>query len=169
MGYPNEPGAVRGSETSEEAAATIASHRGSMNERIIANLNARGPWGATSKEVGAELKMKPQTVSARFAELRHSGGILRTLAKRTTQGQYRAYVYISAEVSRAHPGIEVEESRKRPPSDIVLRKQIEVIQHDASLLTQRMDEYLWADGLKILSRKLAAESKKLMKMLNSKS
>ena len=165
MGYPNEPGAVRGSETSEHAARLIAPDRGSMHEQITDYLTARGTWGATSREVGDVLKMKPQTVSARFAELRESEGIRRTMTKRTTQGPYKAYVYISSGVAAAYPEIATEDRSPKPTSDRALREQIQVIQYAVSLLDTRMDEYLWTDRLRVLSRRLVTEAKKLERML----
>jgi DNA-binding Lrp family transcriptional regulator len=165
MGYPNEPGAVGGSATSEHAAMLIAPSMRAMHQRIIEALTAKSTWGATSKEAGDILKMKPQTVSARFAELRASGQIKRTMSKRTTQGQYKAYVYISAAVARAFPEIELENIDPKPTSDKDLRDQIQVIQYAVSLLDARMDEYIWTDRLHVLSKRIAKEAKKLEKML----
>lgn len=165
MGYPNEPGAVRGSETSEEAGRLIKPHAESMHHRILDYVSARSTWGATSKEVGEVLKMKAQTVSARFAELRESGQIKRTMTKRTTQGPYKAFVYITKEVAEAYPEIKTESRETVPTSDKVLREQIKLIQHASGLLDTRMDEYLWSDRLRVLSRRLVTEAKKLEKML----
>tara|TARA_R110000823_G_scaffold298760_1_gene419207 strand:- start:373 stop:792 length:420 start_codon:yes stop_codon:yes gene_type:complete len=94
MSYPNGPGFVRGSDTSEQASRSVAVKAADMRKQILQMLASRGLHGATSREAGEWLGIKPQTISARFAEMSQRGEIGRTPRKRATQGGCKAYVYV---------------------------------------------------------------------------
>ena len=71
--YPDSPGFVRGSDTSEAAANDVKSVAGAMRTRILEWISDRGFPGATCDEVEVALSMKHQTASARISELSSSG------------------------------------------------------------------------------------------------
>jgi predicted transcriptional regulator len=87
-------GYVKGSETSEHAARLVQSKAGAMRSKVIELIKSRGNYGCTSYEASKALGMKTQTVSARFSELSQFGWIIKTNKKRTTQGNYKAAVYV---------------------------------------------------------------------------
>ena len=103
MTYPKDPGFVSGSETSEHAAGEVASRTEAMRNKILGMARLRGMFGCTSNEAGTELGMKPQTVSARFAELSQRGLLIKTGRKRTTQGSYKAAVYVTNDYAHLVP------------------------------------------------------------------
>src|SRR5688572_16872887 len=55
---------------SEAANARVHSQKAVDRQRIIAYADFMGPYGITFKEVCKDLDLKPQTASARLAELR---------------------------------------------------------------------------------------------------
>ena len=136
MTYPKDPGFVRGSDTSEQAAIEVASRSEAMRNKIMSMVKLRGMFGCTSNEAGKELGMKPQTVSARFAELSHRGMLIRTLRKRTTQGNYKAFVYVTCDFAQFVP--RNEESVMRQLSKV--RNRIEVLQREEEMLLRRMND-----------------------------
>jgi len=60
----------RGNEASEAANALVHDHKAVDRQRIISYAEFMGSYGITFKEVCAALDMKPQTASARLAELK---------------------------------------------------------------------------------------------------
>ena len=138
MTYPKDPGFVNGSETSEHAAGEVASKTEAMRKKIMDLVRNRGMFGCTSYEAGIELGMKPQTVSARFAELSQRGRLIKTVRKRTTQGNYKAAVYVTDHYKNFVP-------RNTLPTELRLeniRKAIAKLQGEEALLMEELNGQL---------------------------
>lgn len=89
--------AVRGSETSEAAAKSIAPESETLRDKILAAIRARGRNGLTDDEGEVMLSMRHQTYSARRRELYLAGRIILSGARRWTRARRFADVYIAAE------------------------------------------------------------------------
>lgn len=72
MSYLNEPGFVAGSQSSEEAAASMKESAASIRHKIWSYV-ANSPGGKTCDELEAELYLSHQTASARCTELKSLG------------------------------------------------------------------------------------------------
>jgi hypothetical protein len=135
MTYPKDPGFVNGSETSKHAAGEVESKASAMRERIMGLVRMRGMFGCTSYEAGIELGMKPQTVSARFAELSQRGMLIKSGRTRKTQGNYKAGVYVTEDYSHLVP-------RNTLPTEARLaniRKAIVKLQQEEALLMEKLN------------------------------
>ena len=76
QGYPNSPGHVAGSTTSERAARRIAGHAKAIGQQILELLQER-PGGLTADEVAAALHMvQPYAARPRLAELHRRGEVV---------------------------------------------------------------------------------------------
>jgi predicted transcriptional regulator len=136
MTYPKDPGFVSGSETSEHAAKEVESKAGAMRNAIMELVRLRGMFGCTSYEAGAELGMKPQTVSARFAELSQFGWLIKTGRKRVTQGNYKAFVYVTRDYAHLVPK-NVKPTLQRLEN---IRKAIVKLEEEAAMLRGRLND-----------------------------
>jgi hypothetical protein len=67
------------------AAANARTNKARDAARIMAHVHQQGMHGATADEVEIALAMLPQTVSARFADLKKSGDLLKTGERRLTR------------------------------------------------------------------------------------
>ena len=81
--YPDEPGAVAGCDTSEQAAQTIDAS--SMRRKVRSYVDSQGASGATCDEVEVALEMRHQTASARVRELVLRGELRDSGARRPTR------------------------------------------------------------------------------------
>lgn len=97
MTYPNEPGYVAGSDTSRDAADSVANTALTMRMHIFDLLAKREPAGMTCDEVETALGYRHQTASARLRELSLSGAIHDTGDRRLTRSGRSARVYRVAE------------------------------------------------------------------------
>lgn len=93
MIYPNEPGFVAESDTSESAASRMTKAV-VLREQVRARVEAAGWSGATCDELEVALSMKHQTCSARCTELKLEHHIFPNGKKRMTRGGHRAAVYV---------------------------------------------------------------------------
>jgi len=89
---------AKGSDTSRDAATSIANSAGDCRARIFGFIGR--PEGSTCDEAEAAFGWRHQTVSARFWELERSGLIKKSEARRATRSgrAARVYVPVSAEV-----------------------------------------------------------------------
>lgn len=92
--YRSEPPYNAGSETSKEAAESIAPSRGKLAQEVYEFIEARGRHGAICDEVERELGMAHQTASARVRELYLNNAIKKTERKRKTRSGRSAFVYV---------------------------------------------------------------------------
>jgi hypothetical protein len=94
--YPEDPGFVRGSDTSEAAAESVvapaAAIRAIVRQHIV-NAEHRDPPGCTCDELEAVTGGRHQTVSARVRELVLSGDIHDTGDRRPTRSGRNARIY----------------------------------------------------------------------------
>ena len=90
------PPYVRTSNTSREAAESIAHATGSLRSKILAHLADSGIEGKTCDECEVDLEMSHQTTSARIRELREDKAILDTGLQRKTRSNRNAAVYVAA-------------------------------------------------------------------------
>lgn len=95
MKYPNQPGYVRNSDTSREAAESMRKAAPSIRERIYTWIEWRGYFGATADEVEAKSGIRNQTITARIRELELSGRLTKTDDKRKTRSGRNARVYVA--------------------------------------------------------------------------
>jgi hypothetical protein len=89
--YHGKPPAVRGSDTSEAAADSVATGAALLRERVYRVIAERD--GATCDEVEAQIDGRHQTVSARVRELVQLGRIVDTGQRRPTRSGRAARVY----------------------------------------------------------------------------
>ncbi len=93
--YPDRPGHVRGSDTSEAAAGSLDESTLSRLRRKVHAFIAMRADGATCDEVEIALDLRHQTASARVRELVLGGFIEDTGRRRLTSSGRRARVYQS--------------------------------------------------------------------------
>lgn len=93
-GYPDAPGFVAGSETSQEAAASVEDSAESMRARVKAYIGRMRSIGSTCDEVEVDLDMIHQTASARIRELFLFGEIEKAGERRKTRRNRNAEVYV---------------------------------------------------------------------------
>lgn len=84
---------VADSETSRDAAESIAPFLTGLRARVYSAVARAGDHGLTCDECEVQLSMRHQTCSARFRELTDSGVITRTHKKRPTRSGRDAFVY----------------------------------------------------------------------------
>lgn len=84
---------AKGSETSEEAAESMAPLAAEIRERVFKYIKDCGPWGSTCDMAEQALGLTHQTCSARFNELRNRKRIVDSGATRLTRSGRKAVVY----------------------------------------------------------------------------
>jgi predicted Rossmann fold nucleotide-binding protein DprA/Smf involved in DNA uptake len=93
--YPNRPGSVANSDTSEAAADSLDDDLLSrMRRQCLDYITARPQLGATCDEIEVALGMRHQTASARLRELELAGRIEKTSYRRPTRSGRGAQVYL---------------------------------------------------------------------------
>jgi len=85
---------VRGSDTSEAAAASVDETTPYLRRRVFDYISARGAEGATCDEVEGALDMRHQTASPRVNELAGRGAIVDSGRRRKTRSGRSAAVYV---------------------------------------------------------------------------
>lgn len=96
--YPQRPGYVAGSDTSEGAAGSFDSAvLQRLRGMVFALVKQRARFGATCDEVEIELQLRHQTASARLRELVLAGAIEDTGRRRDTRSHRKARVYCTIE------------------------------------------------------------------------
>lgn len=90
--YDGRPPHVRGSDTSEGAAESVAGETARLRRRVLGDV-AGCADGATCDEVEVRLGLRHQTCSARIRELVLLGRLVDTGAKRRTRSGTPARVY----------------------------------------------------------------------------
>lgn len=103
--YPNNPGYVRGSDTSEAAAKSVVDAK-TGRYLVCEYIRRCGAAGATCDEIEAGLGMRHQTASARLAEARRLWLVWDSGERRKTRSGRSAAVYVTC-------GIRIGSSRKR--------------------------------------------------------
>jgi hypothetical protein len=93
--YHGEPPYVAQSDTSREAAYSVAPTAASMRASVLRLFVHRGQHGATDDEIERSLGMLHQTASARRRELQLGGYIERTERRRLTSSGRSAGVYVA--------------------------------------------------------------------------
>ena len=96
--YPNAPGFVAGSDTSEAAAASIDA--GSMREIAYKAIQHSGLHGMTSDELEMTIGMRHQTASARIRELAMNGRVFDSGQRRQTRSGRKAVVWLAYRFAR---------------------------------------------------------------------
>ena len=99
--YPNAPGHVAGSDTSEAAADSVEDTAASMRARVLWAIERRGAYGTTDDELEVLLGMRHQTVSARRRELELLDAIHKTTERRKTRSGRTAAVVAAGTASRS--------------------------------------------------------------------
>lgn len=107
--YPDKPGHVRGSDTSEAAADSIDAE--TMQARVLECIRGRGAYGTTDDELEVLLEMRHQTCSARRRELELKGLVFLTPNRRLTRSGSSAGVYSCI----PQPAVEPEPVPTSPP------------------------------------------------------
>lgn len=92
-----KPKFAAGSDTSEEAAESMAEHVPGLEAKVLAAIVVFGAAGATTDELEAALGMSHQTCSARVNGLAERGAIADSGARRKTRSGRRATVYVASE------------------------------------------------------------------------
>ena len=93
MSYPDRPGYVRGSDTSQSAAESLSDETvANMRGKVLAFVK-ESMIGATCDEVEVALCMRHQTASARLRELVLDGKLQDTGERRLTRSCRPARVY----------------------------------------------------------------------------
>lgn len=93
--YPNHPGFVAGSETSEDAATSMRASAGSLRAMIWQHAYQIGTFGVTCDEIEVYFNIRHQTASARIRELDLSGDLVKTGRRRLTISGRHAFVYVA--------------------------------------------------------------------------
>jgi predicted transcriptional regulator len=91
--YPDRPGYVATSDTSEDAADSLSDNSLSRLRRWVYEHIKGNPNGATCDEIEVALDMRHQTASARLRELFLGGLVYTTDECRLTRSRRRAHVY----------------------------------------------------------------------------
>lgn len=92
----DEPPYARGSDTSREAAESVAPLTGKWRVMVYGMIARRGDHGATCWECEQILGRAHQNISARIWELRHSGWIKDSGDRRPTGSRRNAVVWVKA-------------------------------------------------------------------------
>lgn len=91
--YPHTPGFVKGSDTSEAAAASIPAD--TLRAKVYAKIFRTGPAGMTCDECEVEMRGRHQTISARIRELVLGSSLVDTGRRRFTRSGRQAAVYVA--------------------------------------------------------------------------
>ena len=95
--YPDRPGAVKGSDTSEAAADSLSDGDLSRIRKLILSWVRACPRGSTCDEIEAALGLRHQTASARIRELVLTGYLVDSGQRRLTRARRSARVYMATE------------------------------------------------------------------------
>lgn len=95
--YGGFPPFVRGSDTSQAAAASIMPRHGSMKRMVLDEFIESGTEGLIDNEIEIKLRLRHQSASARRRELELDDLIVRTDRKRLTDSGRFARVYVLKE------------------------------------------------------------------------
>jgi hypothetical protein len=93
--YPNAPGFVAGSTTSEAAAESVVGTAYTMRARVYAAIFGAGEYGFTDDELEVLLRMRGSTVRPRRRELVLKGLIADAGFTRVTRSGRQAVVYVA--------------------------------------------------------------------------
>lgn len=104
MTYPEKPGYVRGSDTSEAAAGTMVSATGTMRAQVLEMIR-NAPNGMTCNEVEIETGWVHQSASARIREVALSGLIKDSGCRRPGRSGRQQRVYIA---TKSGPSVQME-------------------------------------------------------------
>jgi predicted transcriptional regulator len=91
--YPEQPGFVAGSDTSEDAADSLDDRTLGRLRRLVLGHVSGNPNGATCDEIEVALELRHQTASARLRELQLRGWVETSNEKRLTRSGRMAHVY----------------------------------------------------------------------------
>jgi predicted transcriptional regulator len=91
--YPERPGFVQGSDTSEDAADSLDDRTLGRLRRLVLDRVSGSPSGATCDEIEVALELRHQTASARLRELQLMGWVETSNEKRLTRSGRMAHVY----------------------------------------------------------------------------
>ena len=97
--YPQVPGHVD-RDTSRAAAKLIEPKAANLRQRVLAELQVRGSFGATCDELEQAFGMSHQTVSARCRELNMTGKTRDSGQRRPTRSGRKAIVWVAKEGQR---------------------------------------------------------------------
>jgi hypothetical protein len=89
------PPYARGSDTSHDAAKSMASHAGTIRGRVLEYIRTFCDNGATCDQCELDLGLSHQTTSARINELRNLALIVDSGKRRKTRSGRNAVVWIS--------------------------------------------------------------------------
>ena len=103
---------MRDSDTSREAAESMASIAPTIRQRVYQYILSQGHFGSTDDEIEVGLSMSHQTASARRRELEKCGAVYRTDERRPTRSGRRAGVYRA--VPGAYSGTRIGRPLKAP-------------------------------------------------------
>ena len=92
--YAGRPGFVRGSDTSEAAADSVADRRVSHQQKVLKYFKRVGTQGTTDDDIEVALGLRHQTASARRRELELKGLVSKTDRRRRTRSGRTAAVYV---------------------------------------------------------------------------
>lgn len=95
MPYKDGVPYVQGSDTSHEAAESIADRAASMRAQVADEIRRSGIYGATCDEIEIALGMKHQTASARIKDLKDRGAVRDSGVRRPTRSGCLAVVYVT--------------------------------------------------------------------------
>ena len=90
--YPDSPGYVKGSDTSQAAAESIPAS--TLRAKVYQIIYRAGPRGKTCDEVEVAMHGRHQTVSARIRELVLSNDLIDTGLRRATRSGRMAAIYV---------------------------------------------------------------------------
>lgn len=86
---------AKGSDTSEAAAESMATHAGAIRERVFGFILGTTPAGGTTCDnIEKWLRLRHQTASARVWELFHAGRIVDSGKRGRTRSGRRAVIYV---------------------------------------------------------------------------
>lgn len=94
FGITRSPGYVRGSDTSEAAAASVAPDAATLRAMVFGAIKRSGPIGKTCAEIEDQLGMRHQTASARIRELVLSGYLVDSGQRRKTPSNRDAAAWV---------------------------------------------------------------------------
>jgi predicted transcriptional regulator len=94
--YPDAPGYAP-PQTSKDAAGSMKPKAAALRQRILAELQVRGSFGATCDELEGAMGLAHQTASARLREMALKGLIVDSEMKRATRSGRWAIVWHAKE------------------------------------------------------------------------
>ena len=115
---------VKGSDTSEEAANSIAKKAPSMRTLVLAEIKNAGDSGLTDAEIESVLRMRHQTASARRRELVLAGLVIDSGERRVGASGRKAAVWVW---SKSSAGLLSATRRRSETSDTQVSRAIHLI------------------------------------------